>query len=64
VPCAPEKLSNRRYYDAASDVSPKWMVNATYWGHVDFMDPVFQVGEGSVHCSRSSRGKFGREFFL
>jgi len=34
--CAPEDLSNDRFYDALTgDV---WFVNATDYGHIDFFD--------------------------
>ena len=36
-PCAPEELSNMRFYEASN--GPLWLNNATLFGHVDFMDP-------------------------
>ncbi|XP_037069016.1 chlorophyllase-2-like [Pollicipes pollicipes] len=38
-PCAPTKLSNGRFYDAFS--SPRWQINATQFGHVDFFQDAF-----------------------
>jgi len=43
VSCAPDDMSNRRFYETSNPQSPKWYINATNWGHVDFMDPIFQV---------------------
>jgi hypothetical protein len=37
--CAPERLSNTRYYDAF--VGNRWFVNATDFGHADFFEPEF-----------------------
>jgi len=36
VACAPEKISNQRFFDAWS--GPIWMVNATKYGHLDVND--------------------------
>merc|ERR1719360_286485 len=35
--CAPEELSNARFYNALN--GEVWLNNATEFGHVDFMDP-------------------------
>lgn len=37
APCAPEELSNRRFYDGM--IGPTWMVNATGYGHADLLEP-------------------------
>jgi len=37
--CAPEKLSNTRYYNAMP--GNRWFVNATAYGHADFFEPGF-----------------------
>ena len=37
--CAPEELSNKRFYDALN--GEVWMNNATLFGHADFMDPAW-----------------------
>ena len=37
--CAPEELSNKRFYDALN--GEVWMNNATLYGHADFMDPAW-----------------------
>lgn len=36
VACAPDFLSGRRFFDAMS--GPAWYINATDYGHADFMD--------------------------
>ena len=35
--CAPEDLSNWRFFNALNGEA--WMNNATLYGHADFMDP-------------------------
>merc|ERR1719300_1588297 len=37
--CAPERFSNERFLDAMS--GPTWFLNATEYGHGDFLDPFF-----------------------
>jgi len=37
-PCASDELSNLRFYDAMS--GPTWFVNATEYGHGDFLNPI------------------------
>ncbi|RNA13625.1 Chlorophyllase, partial [Brachionus plicatilis] len=34
--CAPDALSNKRFYDSLP--GPKWMLNFTHYGHGDFLD--------------------------
>ncbi|KAK4327515.1 hypothetical protein Pmani_001996, partial [Petrolisthes manimaculis] len=41
-PCGPEHLSNARFYEALNPTSPRWGINATEFGHGDFLDPAFQ----------------------
>ena len=36
-PCAPDELSNNRFWDALNGRA--WFNNATLFGHVDFLDP-------------------------
>lgn len=36
-PCAPEDLSNNRFYDAMPGAT--WSVNATDYGHGDMLEP-------------------------
>ncbi|MCL4167878.1 UNVERIFIED_CONTAM: hypothetical protein GTU68_020998 [Idotea baltica] len=38
IPCAPEEISNLHFYDALDETSPRWLVNATEYGHGDYMD--------------------------
>lgn len=38
--CAPEDLTGKRFYDAMR--GPTWYVNATAYGHGDFLDPTFE----------------------
>lgn len=40
--CAPDFLSNKRFYDAQDPESPRWSINATAFGHGDLLDPYFQ----------------------
>jgi len=48
VACAPDKISNQRFFDAWS--GPIWMVNATKYGHLDVNDD--GVGKlGGVLCA-------------
>lgn len=47
IPCAPEGLSNMRFYEAMR--GPKWYVNVTGYGHVDFYDPLWRRA-GSSAC--------------
>jgi hypothetical protein len=35
-PCAPASMSNDRFFDAMR--GPAWQINATYFGHMDFVD--------------------------
>lgn len=35
-PCAPAEMSNDRFFDAWR--APAWQINATYFGHMDFVD--------------------------
>lgn len=37
--CAPEKLSNKRFYDAMS--GDRWFVNASAYGHADLLEKEF-----------------------
>ncbi len=39
-PCAPDKLSNLRFYNALR--APKWLLNFTDYGHADMLDPFFR----------------------
>jgi len=39
-PCAPEELAGHRFYDAMT--GPTWYINATAYGHEDFLDHYFQ----------------------
>lgn len=36
-PCAPDEMSNMRFWDALNGRA--WFNNATLFGHVDFLDP-------------------------
>ncbi|XP_037793143.1 chlorophyllase-2-like [Penaeus monodon] len=40
--CAPDFLSNKRFYDALDPGSPRWSINATVFGHADLLDPYYQ----------------------
>eukprot|EP00756_Hemistasia_phaeocysticola_P013680 Hpha_TRINITY_DN15295_c3_g11::TRINITY_DN15295_c3_g11_i1::g.68473::m.68473/K08099/E3.1.1.14; chlorophyllase len=46
-PCAPDNLSNDRFYDAWR--GPIWEVNATQMGHADLLNPGIS-GFGSLTC--------------
>jgi hypothetical protein len=37
--CAPEDLSNDRYFDAFASHSPAWSTDMTEWGHADIITP-------------------------
>ncbi|KAG7155453.1 chlorophyllase-2-like [Homarus americanus] len=41
-PCAPDSLSNDRFYDALDPTSQRWSVNATQFGHGGFLDPLYE----------------------
>ncbi|CAG0897200.1 unnamed protein product [Darwinula stevensoni] len=41
--CAPENLSNKRFFDAMRDV-PRWYISATDYGHADLLDPIYVAG--------------------
>ena len=45
--CAPEELSNARFYNALN--GEVWLNNATEFGHVDFMDPEWIPSVAAVH---------------
>ncbi|CAL4166029.1 unnamed protein product, partial [Meganyctiphanes norvegica] len=36
--CAPDWLSNERFWNALSDEAPRWSINATEYGHGDFLN--------------------------
>ncbi|XP_042887636.1 chlorophyllase-2-like [Penaeus japonicus] len=40
--CAPDFLSNTRFYEAQDPTSPRWSINATAFGHGDLLDPYYQ----------------------
>ncbi|CAL4062783.1 unnamed protein product, partial [Meganyctiphanes norvegica] len=42
--CAPAHMSNERFWNALNRNSPRWSVNATKFGHMDFVDPEFNTG--------------------
>jgi len=47
--CAPEELSGKRFYDAMT--GPTWWINATEYGHADFLDPNWEATvEESQFC--------------
>jgi hypothetical protein len=48
VACAPDRISNQRYFDAWS--GPIWMVNATKYGHLDVNNDGVQA-LGGVICA-------------
>jgi len=48
-PCAPDKLSNDRFFRAMR--GPTWLLNATAFGHVDCLDPGASAGGGIVCAS-------------
>lgn len=55
-PCAPENLSNRRFFDALA--GPTWMLNATDFGHLDMLDPEFQQLAAETHlCAVTDGGE-------
>ena len=37
--CGSEKLSNKRFYNAMT--GDRWFVNASAYGHADFLEPLF-----------------------
>ncbi|XP_069193838.1 uncharacterized protein [Procambarus clarkii] len=41
-PCAPDEISNDRFYEAMDSSSQRWSINATKFGHGDFLDPLYQ----------------------
>eukprot|EP01062_Namystynia_karyoxenos_P038297 TRINITY_DN2778_c0_g1_i3.p2 TRINITY_DN2778_c0_g1~~TRINITY_DN2778_c0_g1_i3.p2 ORF type:complete len:307 (+),score=113.29 TRINITY_DN2778_c0_g1_i3:81-1001(+) len=48
VACAPEELSNQRFYDAWA--GPVWEANATGYGHLDLNDPPVST-LGGIMCA-------------
>lgn len=42
--CAPAHMANERFWNALNPNSPRWSVNATEFGHMDFVDPEFNTG--------------------
>ena len=45
--CAPEKLSNLRFWNALNGNA--WFINATSYGHIDFLEDDYQaVGDVSI----------------
>ena len=42
--CAPAHMANERFWNALHPNSPRWSVNATQFGHMDFVDPEFNTG--------------------
>jgi len=54
VACAPDKLSNQRFFNAWS--GPIWMANATQYGHMDLNDPSVS-GIGGVICASDKEPK-------
>nr|XP_053655894.1 uncharacterized protein LOC128704775 [Cherax quadricarinatus] len=40
-PCAPDAISNDRFYDALDPSTQRWSINATEFGHGDFLDPSY-----------------------
>merc|ERR1739848_875188 len=54
VACAPDRISNQRFFDAWS--GPIWMANATKYGHLDVNDA--GVGKmGSIMCAGDDEPK-------
>ncbi|XP_071542574.1 uncharacterized protein [Panulirus ornatus] len=52
IACAPEDLSNDRFYQALDPSSQRWSINATEFGHADFLDPPFAEAVGTTgFCS-------------
>lgn len=51
VACAPDNLSNQRFFDAWS--GPIWMVNATKYGHRDPLDKAISK-VGTIMCAADS----------
>lgn len=39
--CAPEEFTGKRFYDAMT--GPTWFINATAYGHGDFLDPAWEL---------------------
>lgn len=52
--CAPHDLSNKRFYEALA--GPTWYVNATAYGHADFLDPAFQAIVQGIHFCATDPG--------
>lgn len=49
-PCAPEVLSGKRFFDAMN--GPIWWLNATAYGHADFLDPFYEnIVEVTQFCT-------------
>ena len=38
IACAPDEISNEIFYDAINAGSPRWLVNATKYGHGDYLN--------------------------
>lgn len=51
LPCAPNLLSNMRFYNAMR--GPKWYVNISDYGHTDFYDDYYRIA-GSGLCKTCS----------
>jgi hypothetical protein len=54
VACAPDRISNQRYFNAWS--GPIWMVNATKYGHLDVNDPG-AADMGGIICATDNEPK-------
>lgn len=47
--CAPEKLSNERFWNAFHPESPRWSINATDFSHADLMDDPYRIAMEATH---------------
>ncbi|XP_042876466.1 chlorophyllase-1-like [Penaeus japonicus] len=45
--CAPEDLSNERFWDALHPAAHRWSINATDYAHMDFLDLEYQQMSGN-----------------
>lgn len=57
IPCAPSAISNLYFYDALDPATPRWLNNATEFGHGDFLNPIFEeVLQLTQFCATTDLG--------
>ncbi|KAK7077475.1 hypothetical protein SK128_024937 [Halocaridina rubra] len=47
--CAPEKLSNERFWNALSPDSHRWSINATEFAHQEYLDEFYRLENEVTH---------------